>query len=675
MALFGETANLAVELNLKGNFTQQVNQAKTSLGGLGKQAQAGTAGIGKMSQGVGGLTAKIKGLAGPAKQSILSGFGLGGGLLAFGAVTSAVGATVNILSDAVRMAAEEETAIKQLTVAIEANDRAWDGNIDAVEELITQRQKLAFSDGEQRESLQLLVGYTKDLAEAENVLGTAMDFARYRNIDLRTASDLLGKAMAGNTSLLSRYGIVVKRGASATEVLTEVQKLAAGQALAYAEGPAGKLARSQIAIDDAMEELGKTITPLVADLAGLAAETIPDLVQSAKDAVEWVSNLTDGFIDLGRSLGDIVGRDLVNDIANTMRIAGTGGVALFTDAVGKLQTQGDPLNNVLEDWVGKGTLLGDVWHDLAGEGTLVGDSVTDLGRDLGLTAERFDVLSGVTVDAYDAMDALTKANEAASASYDPLSSITTETAKRMAALAAATEEARQRFNAFRQSASEIAESRSLGELNKELSKQRRLRRQAAAAGKVAAFAAAQAAITQLNGEKKLRRQGKSALSEWIARKRKEKKTQQGVTNSIDKTTDAAKKLDRVDPKVKVSVPGAEQTLSILRTIRTAVINIPGNRQIDADVVGGRVQGSGIGMRAQGGPVQAFKTYRVNEQGTEYFTPQQNGYIHDARTTRTMMSGGGGNTAVYVTPTLMIAASQVEEQGTKVIRTHRFREKN
>lgn len=638
MALFGETANLAVELNLKGNFTQEVGKAQKTLGGFQKQTAANTAGIGKMSKGVGGFTTNIKKLAGPAKTSILTGFGMGGGLLAFGALTSAVGTAVNVISDAVRAAGEEETAIEQLTVAIEANDRAWNGNIDAVEALITKRQELAFADADQRESLQLLVGYTKDLSQAQKVLGVAMDFARFRNIDLRTSSDLLGKAMAGNTSLLSRYGIVVEKGASAAEVLTKVQAMAKGQAEAYANTTAGKLTRAQIAYGDAMEELGKVLTPVVGDLALLASKTIPDIVAGFKDAAAGVAPIIDAFGALGRAYDDIVpkeAQEILGEIANPL--------GPIPGALGLIQSS---LQEVQRATIG-------------------------VNEDSEVLEREYNVLSGITVRLATQTDDLTRA-------YDPLSSITTATAKRMQALTDATKAAWREFDSFREAADRIAETSSLKEINAEIEKQKKLRRQAARAGDVAGFAAAQAALDQARAERELRKQGRQSLKAFLSRNKQEKESQGEVTTSVQQTKTKLDNLGKVNarPKVTVDTSQADSRIARIKAMlkgipdETVVLTTEERRTISSGSSG---SGGGSGRqqrRAQGGPVQAFKTYQVNENGTEYFTPQSNGYIHDAKSTAAML--GGGPVAVSVVTNVDLSAASAHDNIDKVVRTNRSR---
>src|SRR3990167_6455160 len=99
------------------------------------------------SKTVTGLRGQFERFAADAK----AGFGLGAGIQAFSLLQRGIGAVTDIIGDAVRAAAAEEAQIALLTNAIKENDSAWDGNVDALEALIRERQKLAFSDGEQRD--------------------------------------------------------------------------------------------------------------------------------------------------------------------------------------------------------------------------------------------------------------------------------------------------------------------------------------------------------------------------------------------------------------------------------------------------------------------------------------------------------------------------------------------
>jgi hypothetical protein len=221
----------------------------------------------------------VKGLRGQFemfKRDAVTGFGLGAGISVFNTATRAIGALVDIGSEAVRMAAEEEAEVVRLTASLEANVAAWDGNVEAIEDVLTARQRLGFSDSEQRDSLTKLLGATKDHTTALALNRQAMDLARFRGMDLAAASELITKVYAGNTSILRRYGIVVRRGATATEALAEIQKMAMGQAEAYAGTTLGKWAALELKIEDVKEEIGAHLLPALDDIAtGAEAATDP----------------------------------------------------------------------------------------------------------------------------------------------------------------------------------------------------------------------------------------------------------------------------------------------------------------------------------------------------------------------------------------------------------------
>jgi len=225
------------------------------------------------------------------RKDAVTGFGLGAGIGVFNLAQQALGSVVNVMGDAVGMALEEEAGISRLDAALKANIDSWDGNRDAIEEVINAREELAFSDGEQRDSLSKLVSVTKDVNEALGLQAVAMDLARLRGMDLASASELIGKVSAGNLGILSRYGIVLEKGATATEALAEIQRRAAGQAEAYAQTTQGKLTTAQIELENAMETVGTALLPIVAGFADLVADVIPALV--------------DGLEMLGRTWNDL----------------------------------------------------------------------------------------------------------------------------------------------------------------------------------------------------------------------------------------------------------------------------------------------------------------------------------------------------------------------------------
>jgi len=181
------------------------------------------------------------------------------------AATAAVAVT-GALFAAAKAAGEEDASIARLNAAISANTKITADQTKEMDAAIEARQNLAFSDDDLRDSLSRLVPRTKDVSKAVGLQAIAMDFARLRGIDLATASDLVGKVFGGNTAILSRYGFAVEKGTTATEALAMIQKAAAGQAEAYGKTTQGALESIQISIDNTVEDIGRVVLPILAEV-------------------------------------------------------------------------------------------------------------------------------------------------------------------------------------------------------------------------------------------------------------------------------------------------------------------------------------------------------------------------------------------------------------------------
>lgn len=237
------------------------------------------------------------------KEGLGLGVGLAAGAAGFALLDGAISKTTEFLTDSVAKAREEEAGIAKLDTALRANVKGWDGNRDSIERVIAAREKLAFSDGEQRDSLALLVARTHDATKALDLQGIAMDFARLKGVDLATSSELIGKVYGGNLGLLQRYGIAVEKGATSTEALATIQKLAAGQAKAFGDSAEGAAQGAEIAIEDLQEEIGQGLLPVVKEVATTVRD---DLVPALQDGVKFVKENQDAIEFLGDAFGQLV---------------------------------------------------------------------------------------------------------------------------------------------------------------------------------------------------------------------------------------------------------------------------------------------------------------------------------------------------------------------------------
>lgn len=259
--------------------TATVKRLKGELGMMGGAAGGAVGPLGKLSAVTGGYIT-------PAGLAI-------GGTVALGAA----------FLGAARAAMDEERGVALLTAALKANDPAAVSNIGNIEQTIKERQKLAFADDEQRESLGALIAVTKDSGKALTLQRTAMDLARLKGMDLNTATTLLGKVYGGNIGILARYGIQLEKGTTATEAIAEIQRRAAGQAEAYADTTNGAMESMMLAFDDVVEDIGAALLPA---LTAVAIYVRDELIPALRDVAAVVGPVLGTIADGVRVLNDAV---------------------------------------------------------------------------------------------------------------------------------------------------------------------------------------------------------------------------------------------------------------------------------------------------------------------------------------------------------------------------------
>lgn len=229
------------------------------------------------------------------------------GAAAFLAVGAAAGAmAIKIGVDAVKAAVEDEKAQKSLAITLKNTTKATDTQIAAVEDYIdkTARAK-GVTDDQLRPSLDRLVRSTQDVTQAQKLQTLALDIAAGTGKDLATVSEALGKAYDGNLGALKRIGVPLDENIVKTKdfdaAVVALTQTFAGQADAAAESFAGRLARIRIAIDEAKEQLGQALLPLLERFAKFATEQLAPALQGLVDGLtrSGKQSLTRAFYDAG----------------------------------------------------------------------------------------------------------------------------------------------------------------------------------------------------------------------------------------------------------------------------------------------------------------------------------------------------------------------------------------
>ena len=256
-------------LDARNRVSKEVSKVRKDLTGIQKDAKSAGGGMGALTSAFGTSRLAMVGVAGVAGAVILG------------------------LKGAADAAAGEERNIARLTTSLKTNAIGFNGNIASIEKVISQRERLAFSDDDLRSSLAQLVGSFRSVDMALDRPRLAMDLARFANIDLETAGDALIKIHAGNFRALKSLGISTKDVTNENQALAKIQRIVTGQAEAYGKTATGSWEATNIAISDAVEDIGRAALPAMKDLAGVARNTLVP-------ALELVAGAT-GFV--GKAIG------------------------------------------------------------------------------------------------------------------------------------------------------------------------------------------------------------------------------------------------------------------------------------------------------------------------------------------------------------------------------------
>ena len=197
----------------------------------------------------------------------------------FGSVVSSTGAKiaaglaaagiVRWLGQSVKAAEEAEVTTAKLNRAVTASGTPWVTYAAHMQAVVDKQSQLsAYSGGTLKGALATLTQGTGNASKALQLLAVTTDLARGKNIDLNTAAKLVGKVAMGNVTALTRYGIVVKKGTSATAALALLQGRFSGQAAAYGATSAGAQEKFNNALKKLQVTIGTVLLPIVTSFTG-----------------------------------------------------------------------------------------------------------------------------------------------------------------------------------------------------------------------------------------------------------------------------------------------------------------------------------------------------------------------------------------------------------------------
>lgn len=246
----------------------------------------------------------ISGLATQAKSSILTGFGIGAGINAFGGLERVVSSSIGYLTDAVRAASDLNESQTKAAVVFGKSAGEIDKWASTASTAFGQSKQQALeAAGTYGNLFQAFgIGREESTKMSKSLVQLAADLASFNNTSVDDALVALRSGLSGETEPLKRYGVALNDARMRQELmamgvknlgatLTAEQKATAAYAIimhdtALAQGDFARtsdgLANTQRTLQaelaDVSAEIGNMLLPLVTELAHFAAhELVPAL--------------------------------------------------------------------------------------------------------------------------------------------------------------------------------------------------------------------------------------------------------------------------------------------------------------------------------------------------------------------------------------------------------------
>ncbi len=250
-----------------------------------------------------------KGLTDAERKTEVSSKKMADSLKKVGVAMTASGAAITAaLGMMTKAAIDEDINIKRLAISLKNVGVNYDDVKDSLEGVISATQrKTGIADNEQRDALNELITVTGDYDTALTWLQASLDMAAAKQMDTTSAARLLGRAAIGSTEMLTRYGIIIKKDATAAEILTEVQNKFSGAA----EATANPLKVLSATIGDVVETLGTNLIPLVKNVTSRIVDIAIKMQEWIKEHPVLARVLTITALGLGAVLTILGGLILI----------------------------------------------------------------------------------------------------------------------------------------------------------------------------------------------------------------------------------------------------------------------------------------------------------------------------------------------------------------------------
>lgn len=192
-------------------------------------------------------------------------------------ITGALGLSVKAFSDSEEATKKLNQAIRNQGLDVDSLSKRYGVLAEAI------MKKTTFDDDEIKSALAVGQALAGNVALTDDLIKATIDFAAAKKMDLASAFELVGKSIGTEKNALSKYGVELGKGASASEKMAKITKALShdfeGQAEILAMGANGAVKQMTNAIGELAEAVGEHLAPFVES----AARGLTDLINAAAE--------------------------------------------------------------------------------------------------------------------------------------------------------------------------------------------------------------------------------------------------------------------------------------------------------------------------------------------------------------------------------------------------------
>ena len=232
-----------------------------------------------------------------------------------------LGAVFGVVAyESIKAAMDEEKAMALLQTAIKDTGQNFQAALPYIDQTKNALIQLGFHDNETSATLAKLTAATGSVTTAMGAMNVVADLARFKQISLADAGDLIARASTGQARGLRDLGIAlgknIDKNATLADILKAVEVRTKGAADAFSKTSAGKLAIFSAELDKLKENIGAGLLPALNKFVDwLNKKGIPALEKFFK----FIADHKDTITQLGMALAGLwVGGKIVKGIEATI---------------------------------------------------------------------------------------------------------------------------------------------------------------------------------------------------------------------------------------------------------------------------------------------------------------------------------------------------------------------